>query len=67
MPEMHLNQPGFTSSACGWFTKEKIQKFKETGDSKYIYKNKLYKGRFQHNMAYWNFKDVAKRAASDKV
>ena len=33
-PEMNLKQPGFTYSACGPFTKnkEKIQKFKETGD-----------------------------------
>ena len=23
MPEMHLRQPGFTSSACGPFTKNK--------------------------------------------
>ena len=40
MPEMHLKQPGFTYSACGSFTKnkERIQKFKETGDTSYIYK-----------------------------
>ena len=40
MPEMHLNQPGFTYIACGRFTtnKERIQKFKETGDTYYIYK-----------------------------
>ena len=43
MPEMHLKQPGFTYSACGPFTKnkERIQKFKETGDTSCIYKNKL--------------------------
>ena len=42
MPEMHLKQPGFTYSACGPFTKneERIQKFKETGHTSYIYKNK---------------------------
>ena len=36
MPEMHLKQPGFTYSDCGPFTKDKerIQKFKETGDKK---------------------------------
>ena len=36
---MHLRQPGFTYSACGLFTKykERIQKFKETGDSQYIH------------------------------
>ena len=35
MPEMHLKQPGFTYSACEPFTKnkERIQKFKETGDT----------------------------------
>ena len=39
MPEMHLRQPGFTYSACGPFTKtkERIQKFKETGDTRFIY------------------------------
>ena len=41
MLEMHLRQPGFTYSACGPFNKnkERIQKFKETGDKKYIYRN----------------------------
>ena len=41
MPEMHLWQPGFTYSTCGPLTKNKnrIQKFKETGDTRYIYKN----------------------------
>ena len=38
MTEMHLKQPQFTYGACGPFTKnnERIQKFKETGDSKYV-------------------------------
>ena len=42
MPEMHLRQPGFSCSACGPFTKnkERIQKFKETRDSRYIYQNR---------------------------
>ena len=41
MPEIHLRQPQFTCSTCGTFTKHKqrIQKFKETGDTNYIYKN----------------------------
>ena len=53
MPEMYLRQPGFTYSACGPFTKnkERIQKFKQTGDSRYIYKNELDKACFQHDMA----------------
>ena len=68
MPEMHLKQSGFTYSVCGPFTKnkERIKKFKETGDTKYIYKNELDKTCFQHDMAYGNFKDLARRAASDK-
>ena len=49
MPEIYRKQPtlldksGFTYSACGPFTKskERIQKFKETGDTKYIHKNEL--------------------------
>ena len=41
MPKMHLKQPGFTYSACEPFTKnkERIQKFKGTGDTNY--KNEL--------------------------
>ena len=37
-PEMHLRQPGITYSACVLFTKnnERIQKCKETEDSRYI-------------------------------
>ena len=43
VPEIHLRQPGFTYSGCGLFTKnkERIQKFKGTGDTSYIYKNEL--------------------------
>ena len=69
MPEMHLKQPGFTYSACGPFTKNKarIQKFKETGDTSYIYKNELDKACFQQDMAYGDSKDLAKRTAADKV
>ena len=39
MPEMHLSQSRFTYSAYGPFTenKERIKRFKETGDSRYIY------------------------------
>ena len=49
MSEMHLKQPGLNYSACGPFTKnkEQIQKFKETGDTNYIYKNELHKACFQ--------------------
>ena len=69
MPEMHLRQPGFTNSACGPFTKNKgrIQKFKQPGDSRYIYKSELDKVCFQHDMTYRDFKDLTKRTAADKV
>ena len=69
MLEMHLRQPGFTYSACGPFTKtkERIQKLKVTGDSRYIYRSELDKASFQHDMAYGDFKDLAKRTAADKV
>ena len=69
MPEMHLRQPRFTYSACGPFTKskERIQKFKETGDTSYIYKNELDKACFQHDMACGDFNDLAKRTAADRV
>ena len=48
MLEMNLKQPGFTYSAFGPFTKNKkrVQKFKETGDTNYIYKNELDKACF---------------------
>ena len=63
MPKMHLKQPGFTYSACGRFTKnkERIKKFKETGDKSYTYKNELDKVCFQHDMAYGAFKDLKKK------
>ena len=69
MPEIHLKQPAFTYSACGPFTKnkERIQQFKETGDTSYIYKNELDKACFQHDITYGDFKDLKKRTASDKI
>ena len=69
MPEMHLNQPGFTYSACGPFTKnkEEIEKFMQTGNTNFIYKNELDKACFQHDMAYGKSKDLIKRTQSDKV
>ena len=61
MPEMHLKQPGFTYSACGSFTKDKerIEKFMETENTDFIYKNGLDKACFQHNMAYEKSKNLA--------
>ena len=69
MPEMHLRQPQFTYSACGPFTKHKqrIQKFKETGDTNYIYKNELDKACFAHDAAYPDSKNLTKRTIADKI
>ena len=68
MPEMHLKQPGFTYSACGPFTKNKegIDKFMQTGNTNFIYKNELDKACFQYYMAYGKTKDLVKRTQSDK-
>ena len=43
MPEMHLKEIGFTYSACSLFTKnkERTEKFMQTGNTDFIYKNKL--------------------------
>ena len=69
MPEMHLKQPSFTYSADGPFTrnKERIEKFMQTGNTDFIYRNELDKACFQHDMAYGKSKDLVKRTQSDKV
>ena len=69
MPEMHLRQPQFVYSACGPFTrhKERIKKFKQTGDTRYIYRNELDKVCFQHDYAYVDHKDLINRTKADKA
>ena len=69
MPEMHLKQPGFTYSACGTFAKNKqrIQRFMETRDTNYIYRNELDRACFQHDMASGDFKVLKRRTQSDKA
>ena len=69
MPEMHLRQPQFVYSACGPFTrhKERIKKFKQTGDTRYIYRNELDKACFQHDSAYADHKDLINRTEADKM
>ena len=69
MPEIHLKQPGFPYSTFSSFTKnkERIEKFMQTGNTDFIYKNELDKACFQHDMAYGKSKDLAKRTQSDKV
>ena len=62
MPEIHLKQSGFTYSACGPFpkNKERIEKFVQTGNTDFIYKNELDKACFQHDMVYGKSKDLIK-------
>ena len=69
MPEMHLRQFQFVYSACGPFTrhKERIKKFKQTVDTRNIYRNELDKACFQHDSSYANHKDLINRTKSDKV
>ena len=69
LPEMHLKQLGFSYSACDSFTqsKERIEKFKQTENTDFLYRNELDKTCFQYDMAYVKSKDLAKRTQSDKV
>ena len=69
MPEFHLQQPGFTYSACGPFTKhcERIEKFRETGNLKHLYRNEWDKACFTHDVACSDSKDLTKRTISDKI
>ena len=52
----------FTRSPCGPFakSKERIKKFKETGDSRYIYQS-------EHNMVYEDYKYLNRRTSADKI
>ena len=68
MPEMYLRQPQFAYSVCGPFTRhrERIKKFKQTGDTRHIYRKELNKACFQHDSAYVDNKDLINRTKSDK-
>ena len=64
MSEMHLRFTWlfawtYIYMVCGSFTKNKtrIQKFKETWDSRCIYRNELEKACLQHDMEYRVSKD----------
>ena len=67
--EMDLRQLVFTYSACVQFikNKERMQKFRKTGDWKYIYQNQLDKVYFEQDMANGDFKVLPRKIASDKV
>ena len=69
MTKFPLKLLGFTYSACGPFTKdrERIQKLRETGSLKRLYRNELDKACFAHDAAYSDSKDLANRTISDKM
>ena len=69
MPQLHFKQPGFIYTAWGSFTKdhERIQKFKETGNFKHLYRNELDKTCFTYDAPYSDRKDLAKRTISEKI
>ena len=56
-------------STCQPFTKtkERIQKIKEIVYSRYTHQNELDKACFQHDMAYVDFKELTRRAVSEKI
>ena len=47
--------------------KKRINTFKETGDSRYVYQNELDIACFQHDMAYEDFKDLNRKTAAAKI
>ena len=63
LPELHLKQLGFTYSACGPLTKhgDRIQKFREWGNLKHLYRNELGKACFVHNARNSDCKRLPKR------
>ena len=68
MPELHLKQPLFTNSACGPFNKHReIQKFRETGNLKHLYRHELDKASVAHDTTHSHSNDLAKRTISDKI
>ena len=70
MPEAHLKDLKVdTYSACGPFArhKDRFNKFIQTDDTNYIYKNEQDKACFAHDAAYSDFKDIKNRTAADKI
>ena len=69
MPEMHLKQPGITYSACDPLTKnkERIEKFMQTENTDFIYKNELdfnfnlISGLFSIRHDLWQIKRFSKK------
>ena len=47
--------------------KKELKKIKQTGDTRYIYRNELDKACFQHDSVYADHKDLINRTEADKV
>ena len=61
MSEMHLRTQNLYTVLVDHLQKnERIQKFKETGDSQYIYQNEPDNACFPHDMAFGVFKDLTR-------
>ena len=67
--ELHVEQAGFTYSSCRPFTKhcKMIQRFRETGNLRHLYRHELDKACFSHDAACFDTKDLAKRTILDKI
>ena len=48
-------------------TKKRIEKYIQSKNTDYTYKNELDKACFAHDSAYHNSKDLARRTTADKV
>ena len=71
--EKHLclkwkRQPGFIYSTYESFAqnRERVEKFRKTGNLTYVYQNELDNACFAHDVAYFENKNLTKRSISDK-
>ena len=67
MPEMHLRQRVFVFVNHLQKTKQEYKNLKKQGIHSKIIKKKLHKACFQHDMAYWDLKDLTRRTAFDEI
>ena len=66
---LHLKESEFTYIACKPFTRhcQKIQKFREICNLKYLFRRELEKAFFAHDAAYSDRNDLTNRTISDKI
>ena len=67
--ELLFKQPGVSYNVCGLFNKhrQRIQKFREAGNLKLLYRNKLNKICFAHDRTYSDSKNLPRRTISQKI